>query len=88
MSNRAFRVEVQQSPLNRRVLLFYIQPDLTLVLDKDRDEARASTRHKWRCTRLWVRLGDKSKYQPVPQEVIDAALKYSREQIRYLPERP
>jgi len=88
MINRTFRVEVQHNALSRRVLHFYLMPDLTLVLDEDKDETRASTRHKWRYTRLWARQGNKSNYKEVPQEIIDAALKHAREQIVYTQVRP
>lgn len=85
MSFTDVEVTIEESPLKRRVLGFYLL-DLSLVLDFDTEEERASKRHKWRRVRFWSRLQTSKSDMPrrdVPQTAIDTALADVRSRITY-----
>lgn len=78
-------ITIDESPIKRRVLRFEMI-DAHVVLDSDVDEERASTRHKFRPARQWVRHNSRHstiERRSVPQHVIDAAMADIRSQIVY-----
>lgn len=78
-------ITVDESPLKRRVMRFEMIDDY-VVLDSDVDEERASTRHKFRPVRQWVRHNSRHstiERRSVPQHVIDAAMADIRSQVVY-----
>lgn len=78
-------ITININPLSRRVVRFMLIDD-HVVIDSDVDEERASTRHKFRPVRQWVRRSHREstmERRNVPQQVIDAAMADIRSQIVY-----
>jgi len=82
---RFTRTVLTDDPLKRRTLTFALIED-KVVLVSDMYEEKPTSRHKWRTTWSWTKIGRFQNSMPkaIPEECIREAVEHFRSQINFV----